>query len=258
MPRASRQKAVTKVYHVILRGNAKQDIFLDKQDFSKFLKEISKTKEKYQYELYTYCLMTNHVHLILYDKNDNLSKAFQSLTVSYSSYWNKKYERVGHLFQNRFLSKNVETAGYLKNLCRYIHQNPVKAGISTMEKYQWSSYQEYINEEKIIDKSQILKLFQNDETEAKKEFINFHLVNIEQENMQDFMEFEMTPKLNDEQATLHLKQILGIENLQELVSYSIAKRNEYLKKLRNIKGISYSQIARLTGLSKKMIEIGIK
>lgn len=258
MPRASRQKGVTKVYHVILRGNAKQDIFLDKQDFSKFLKEISKTKEKYQYELYTYCLMTNHVHLILYDKNDNLSKAFQSLTVSYSSYWNKKYERVGHLFQNRFLSKNVETVGYLKNLCRYIHQNPVKAGISTMEKYQWSSYQEYINEEKIIDKSQILKLFQNDETEAKKEFINFHLVNIEQENMQDFMEFEMTPKLNDEQATLHLKQILGIENLQELVSYSIAKRNEYLKKLRNIKGISYSQIARLTGLSKKMIEIGIK
>lgn len=143
MPRISRQKSTTKVYHVILRGNAKQDIFLDKQDFGKFLKEICNTKEKYQYELYAYCLMTNHVHLILHDKNDNLSKVLQSLTISYSSYWNKKYERVGHLFQNRFLSKNVETAEYLKNLCRYIHQNPVRAGIADIDKYPWSSYQEY-------------------------------------------------------------------------------------------------------------------
>lgn len=258
MPRISRQKSTTKVYHIILRGNAKQDIFLDKQDFGKFLKEICNTKEKYQYELYAYCLMTNHVHLILHDKNDNLSKALQSLTVSYSSYWNKKYERVGHLFQSRFLSKNVETAEYLKNLCRYIHQNPIKAGIAKMENYHWSSYQEYIKESKIIDKEQILLLFQNDETKAMSEFINFHLANIEQENMKDFMEYEMTPKLNDEQATLYIKQILGIGNLQELVSYSIAKRNGYLKKLKNIQGITYKQIARLTGLSKRMVEIGTK
>lgn len=148
MPRMARQKSSTKVYHVILRGNAKQDIFLDKQDYYKFFREICNTKEKYQYELYAYCLMTNHVHLILYDKNENLSRTLQSLTVSYSSYWNKKYERVGHLFQNRFLSKNVETKEYLKNLCRYVHQNPNKSGIAKMEEYQWSSYQEYTKKAK--------------------------------------------------------------------------------------------------------------
>ncbi len=135
MPRMARQKSSTKVYHVILRGNAKQDIFLDQQDFSKFMKEICRTKESYLYELYAYCLMTNHVHLTIYDKMDELSKILQSLTISFSSYWNKKYERIGHVFQNRFSSRNVETAEYLINLCRYIHQNPNKAGIADMENY---------------------------------------------------------------------------------------------------------------------------
>lgn len=258
MPRISRQKSTTKVYHIILRGNAKQDIFLDKQDFGKFLKEICNTKEKYQYELYAYCLMTNHVHLILHDKNDNLSKALQSLTVSYSSYWNKKYERVGHLFQNRFLSKNVETAEYLKNLCRYIHQNPVRAGIADIDKYPWSSYQEYTKKSKIIDKRQILLLFKNNETEAVKYFKDFHLVNLEQENIKDFMEYEIVPKLNDEQAMLYLKEILGIENLQQLANYDRIKRNEFLKKLKDVSGISKAQIGRLTGLSRRIIETAMK
>ena len=86
MPRKARQKSSTKVYHVILRGNAKQDIFLEKQDYNKFMKEMERTKEKYQYELYAYCLMTNHVHLVLYDKMDQLSKLLQSLMISYSTF----------------------------------------------------------------------------------------------------------------------------------------------------------------------------
>lgn len=258
MPRMARQKSSTKVYHVILRGNAKQDIFLDKQDYCKFYKEICNTKEKYRYELYTYCLMTNHVHFILYDKNGNLSKALQSLTVSYSSYWNKKYERVGHLFQNRFLSKNVETAEYLKNLCRYIHQNPDKSGIARMEEYPWSSYQEYVKKAKIIDKKQILLLFNDYEQEAIQNFVEFHKVNIEQDRWKDFIEYEMVEKLNDEQAMLYLKEILELENLQEIANYSVSKRNEDLRRLKGIRGISNAQIARLTGLSKRMVEIAMK
>lgn len=258
MPRMARVKSSTKVYHVILRGNAKQDIFLNQQDYEKFIKEIGKTKEKYQYELYAYCLMTNHVHMILFDKNDNLSKTLQSLAVSYSSYWNKKYERVGHLFQNRFLSKNVETGEYLKNLCRYIHQNPHKSGIAKIEEYQWSSYQEYVKESKIINKKQVLMLFNNCEKNAVKDFIEFHKVNIRQENMNDFMEYEMIEKLDDERAKQYLMEILKLEDMHELSTYSIAKRKEYLKKLIGIRGISNRQIARITGLSKRMIEIAMK
>ena len=254
----ARQKSSTKVYHVILRGNAKQDIFLDKQDYYKFFREICNTKEKYQYELYAYCLMTNHVHLILYDKNENLSRTLQSLTVSYSSYWNKKYERVGHLFQNRFLSKNVETKEYLKNLCRYVHQNPNKSGIAKMEEYQWSSYQEYTKKSKIVDKKQILLLFNLDKQEAIKYFIEFHKANIEQDNLNDFMEYEMIEKLDDEQAKRLLIEVLKLKNIQELNNYSVAKRNEYLRRLKGIRGVSNVQIARLTGLSKRMVEIAMK
>lgn len=99
MPRTSRKISKTKVYHVIFRGNDKQDIFFDNQDYRKFIKEIRKTKEKYQNEILAYCLMSNHVHLIVFDKNDNLSKSMQSLAVAYSSYFSKKYNKVGHLFQ---------------------------------------------------------------------------------------------------------------------------------------------------------------
>lgn len=254
MPRTARVKSNTKVYHIILRGNAKQDIFFDKQDYGKFMKEICNTKEKYQYELYAYCLMTNHVHLIVYDKCEKLSKILQSLTVSYSIYWNKKYERVGHLFQNRFLSKSVETGEYLKNLCRYIHQNPPKSEIGKMEEYQWSSYQEYVKKSKIINRKQMLLLFNSCEKEAIKEFEEFHNANIMQENMKDFMEYEMIEKLNDEQARKYLIEILEIKNIQEIATYSTKKRNEYLKKLKDIRGISNVQIGRIIGLSAKIVE----
>ncbi len=258
MPQMARQKSSTKVYHVILRGNAKQDIFLEKQDYNKFMKEIRNTKEKYQYELYAYCLMTNHVHLILYDKTDNLSKALQSLTIAYSSYWNKKYERVGHLFQDRFLSKKVENESYLKTLCRYVHQNPYKSGIEQMEEYTWSSYQEYVKETKIISTRQILVLFGNNNEEAIDNFVTFHAVNKEKKDIKEIIEYEMMEKLSDEQARQYMEQILVLENIQEINQYTIEKRNSYLKKLKNVKGITKVQIARLTGLSRKIVERAMK
>ena len=159
MPRMARKVSKTKVYHVIIKKNDKQNIFLDKQNYKKFIKEIVTTKEKYNYELYAYCLMTNHVHLVIYDKNDKLSKAIQSLAVSYSGFFSKKYEKVGHLFQNRFLSKEVETKEYLMQVCRYVHQNPEKAKISTTDSYQWSSFREYIYDEELVTTKMLLSLF---------------------------------------------------------------------------------------------------
>lgn len=254
MPRKARQKSSTKVYHIILRGNAKQDIFLEKQDYTKFMKELSKTKEKYEYKIYTYCFMPNHVHLVIYDEKDNLSTAIQSLTVSYSSYWNKKYERVGHLFQNRFLSKAVETESYLKTLCRYIHQNPSKSGISRMEEYPWSSYQEYTKMiDGITDKEAILRLFGKNRQEAQSNLILFHKYDERQKDMKDFVEYEMMEKLSDEQAKKYIEEILELESIQQVMQYSLEKRNEYLRKLRNVRGIRKTQIARLIGVSEKTI-----
>ena len=116
MPRIARVKSQSKIYHIMIRGINKQDIFYDKHDYLKFLKELKNTKEKYGYEIYAYCLMPNHVHLEIRDIKDCLENIMRSLEISYSSYFNKRYERVGHVFQDRYLSKNVEELEKWKNI----------------------------------------------------------------------------------------------------------------------------------------------
>lgn len=259
MPRKARKTSKTKVYHIILRGNDKQDIFFDKQDYKKFLEDIEKTKEKYQYDLFCYCLMSNHVHLVIYDKNENISKAIQSLAVSYSSYFNKKYSKVGHLFQNRFLSKNVETREYLVTLCKYIHQNPVKAGISKINEYLWSSYNDYLkNYKTLVDTKTILSILGQTNEKSRKNFIKFQNEINEDITGNNEIEYELIDKLTDEQAKKRIEAVLGIENAIDIKRFSNKIRNEKIRKLQIIKGTSKAQIARVIGISKKIVERAMK
>ena len=108
----------------MLRGINKQDIFFEEKDYLEFQSIIRRTKKKFLYQLYSYVLMPNHVHLEIKDENQKVSKIIHSIATSYANYFNKKYERKGHLFENRFKSKTVENAYYILNLVRYIHQNP--------------------------------------------------------------------------------------------------------------------------------------
>lgn len=248
----------TKVYHVMSRGIDKQNIFLDESDKIKFLSELKGTKEKYEYEIYTYCLMDNHVHLVIYDKEENLSTAMHSLSIRYSLYFNKKYDRVGHLFQNRFLSKNIEDREYLLQVCRYIHQNPEKAGIAKTEEYRWSSYKEYIQNPQITNTNLILSLFSSELEEAKRQFIKFHKLNIFWADGTDLIDFEMNTKLKDEEVIKCIKNILKIENIAQIKEYSVEKRNKEIEKLKQIKGTTCLQIARVTGINRKIIEKLIK
>lgn len=151
MPRNSRenQKSYTNVYHVILRSINQQELFYDNIDRSKFLQCLKITKEKYQYDLYAYILMNNHVHLLIKDGKDNLSKIMQSIATSYAMYFNKKYCRIGHVFYNRFKSKKIESLPYFSNVIRYIHFNCEKAGLCEFDKFYWSSYHEFFNFEYI-------------------------------------------------------------------------------------------------------------
>lgn len=253
MPRKARKFSNTKVYHIMLRGDDKQDIFFEEQDYKKFIKEILNTKEKYQYELFAYCLMTNHVHMIVFDKNDNLSKIMQSLAVSYSNYFSKKYDKVGHLFQNRFFSKCVETQEYLIQLCRYIHQNPVKANISKVEEYRWSSYQEYIKESKIIETKKIMSVFGKTELESMQNFIDFHKREKEDKYGNDYIEYEMLEKLTDNELKEIIEKLLEIDSVMEIKKFNAKIRNENIAKLKLIKGTSKSQISRVIGINRKII-----
>ena len=254
MPRKARKFSNTKVYHIILRGNDKQDIFFEEQDYNKFIKEVKNTKEKYKYELFAYCLMTNHVHMVLFDKNDNLSKIMQSLAVSYSSYFSKKYDKVGHLFQNRFYSKCVETREYLIQLCRYIHQNPVKANIARTEEYSWSSYKEYIKQNKITETKMIMSIFGVTKTESIKNFVKFHKIEKEDLHGNDYLEYEMKEKLTDYELEKIIEKLLKINSVMEIKRFNTEIRNQNLAKLKEIKGTSKSQISRVTGINRKIIE----
>ena len=254
MPRKARKFSNTKVYHIILRGNDKQDIFFEEQDYKKFIKEIINTKEKYKYELFAYCLMTNHVHMVLFDKNDNLSKIMQSLAVSYSSYFSKKYDKVGHLFQNRFFSKCVETLEYLIQLCRYIHQNPVNAKISKIEEYRWSSYQEYIKNSNIVETRMLMSIFGKTKLESVPNFVEFHKSEKEDILGNDYLEYEMREKLTDNELKKIIEKLLKIESIMEIKRFNAEIRNQNLVKLKEIKGTSKSQISRVTGINRKIIE----
>lgn len=246
MPRSPRSKSYTKVYHVIIRGINKQDIFLDNQDYRKFIKEIKRVKEKYEIEIYAYSLMRNHVHLVLYDKNDNISLTMQSLNISYSNYFNKKYERIGHLFENRFKSHAVNDEEYFKNVIRYVHKNPENAGLKA---YIWTSYYEYIvNSNQLINPKMVMKVFENN-------IENLKIFHKEYKKSQDYdKNFEMLTKIQDYEAIEMIKNLINEENLMRVQNYDIEKKKEAIKKIMLIEGITQIQISRILGISVSTIK----
>lgn len=252
----SNSKIRTNAYHILLRGINKQDIFLDKYDKDKFTKCLIETKEKYNYSIYSYVIMNNHVHLNIYDKEDSMSKIIHKLCTSYGMYFNKKYERVGHIFQNRFKSIGIDTEEYLLNLVRYIHRNPEKDGISKLNKYKWSSYNEYINNSKFItDIDFILDLFDTNRTKAIEKFVQYNQL---VDRLHSDAEYEFESRLSDEDANYCIKRILKIKNILEIQNYEKAKKCEIVYKISQIVGISSSQMERLLGINKRTIQRIIK
>lgn len=139
-------------YHVINRGNAGETIFISNRDREKFLQYLEMAVERFGIILHSYCLMSNHYHLLIETPQANLSSTIQWLNVSYATYFNKKRNRQGHLFQGRFKAILVEADEYLTQVSRYIHLNPVKAKIvESPQDYVWSSYSTIIGKHKKPD-----------------------------------------------------------------------------------------------------------
>jgi REP element-mobilizing transposase RayT len=152
MPRGAREKSSSGIYHIMLRGINKQVIFNDEEDFSRFIYYLGRYKKESDYKIYSYCLMNNHIHLILKVNSIDLESILKRIAGSYAQWYNRKYSRVGHLFQDRFKSKAIEDERYLFAAMRYIHMNPIKDNISkSMENYVWSSYSDYLYGRGITD-----------------------------------------------------------------------------------------------------------
>ncbi|HEY8890497.1 MAG TPA: transposase [Clostridium sp.] len=155
-------------YHITSRGNHRNDIFRDEADFGMYLilmKECLKYYEKYNYKLICYCLMTNHVHLLIQANDKEVSDLIRRLHSMYSRYFNKKYKYIGHLWQDKYFPELIKDDKQMLTTSRYIHLNPFRAKMVKMpEEYEWSSYKIYIGEEKdkLISSETILLYFKED------------------------------------------------------------------------------------------------
>lgn len=144
MPRKPRSKSPTGFFHVTLRGNGGQLLFDDAEDRIAMLQILDAILPKHNIELIAWCLMGNHIHLLIDDPDDHKSDAMHAVAVSYAGRYNARTGHIGHVFQERFWDSPIKSEVYLLEAIRYIHLNPQKAGLAAYDEYPWSSHREYL------------------------------------------------------------------------------------------------------------------
>jgi len=245
MARTAREKSDSGIYHIMLRGIDKQLILEDDEDNQRLKEILYQCKEISGYKLYAYCFLGNHIHLLLKTEKESLAQIFKRIGARYVYYFNQKYKRSGHLFQDRFKSEPIDDDSYFLTVLRYIHNNPVKAGLSKIAAgYQWSSYNEYIKLNNLVDVEFVFGIINRDE------FVRLHN-ELDLDSVLDVREDNF--RITDSEALIIVKEVCGIDRRSDILGLDIAKRNLFIKTLRG-KGLSIRQISRVTGVSKGTIE----
>ncbi len=241
MPRTARVKSESGIYHAMLRGINRQQIFEDNEDYEKFLQVLAACKKVSQFKLYAYCLMGNHIHLLLQPEKEPIDLIFKRIGSRFVYWYNDKYRRTGHLFQDRYKSQAVEDEHAFLAVIRYIHQNPVKAGICPAAKdYFYSSYQEYAGNCRLID------------TEFLQSIAGEELLQFIDQPSDDIPYFEDTPHINDRDGAKLICQLSGCDSPQQVQHLPLTQRNTVIAKLHR-KGLSIRQLSRLTGISFNIV-----
>ena len=242
MPRIARSIKESGYRHVIIRGIGKQILFEEDNDSRYFLNLLKRYSKETKISICAYCLMDNHVHLLLHDYGTDTSLFMKKVGVSYSAYYNVKYDRIGHLFQDRFKSENICDERYYLTALRYILRNPEKAGICRTDEYKWSSFNLYNARGSFIEQDLTRELLHN-----RNEYVKFILG----ENHDDCMEYEN--RKTDEWAEDVIRTTFGVVSGTVLQSYDRNERNIALRQLKE-KGLSIRQIERLTGINRGVIQ----
>ena len=226
----------------MVRGINKNDLFLEDDDKKYFLQVLLDKKEQCNFLLPAYCLMDNHVHMLIKEQTSGLPDIMKRVNISYAGYFNRKYDRVGPLFQGRYRSENIEDEKYFLAVARYIHQNPMKAGmVSAPESYKWSSYGDYVNIErqnKLVDTKVVLELFNCKRGNVSKEFKNFMV----QEDQRDFLDVK---NKND-----YLR--VGKDIWMHLMMSDMSEKDK-VRLLKEKSNLSLRDLAVITGMSKTKV-----
>ncbi len=251
MPRVARKLSASGIYHVMVRGINRQDVFLDNEDVLRYLYVLEKLKEDKGFFLYAYCFMSNHVHLLIKEGSIALNLLMRRLGSSYVFWYNRKYNRIGYLFQDRYKSETIEDESYFLTVLRYIHQNPIKAGIiKRIESYPWSSYPDYLSGKGFTDSEVPLAMFDTNRKKAKKEFIDYHRLI----NNDPCLEIDTKQLLSDQEAEKIITKLCYIKQSLDLQDLSKVLRNEYLRSLKENNSLSVRQLERLTGIDRNTIQ----
>jgi len=231
-------------YHVLSRGNNRQEVFQDEQDYRIYLRRLEKYREQYKFILYAFVLMPNHVHLLIETGHTNLSKIMQGIQQSYTSYYHKKYKSVGHLFQGRYKAILCQRDAYLLELVRYIHLNPVRSGlVESLEDYAWSSHHSFFGHLKqpYVDKILILAMFSEDKHSALKRYLQF---------IQDGMDEGHQERFYEVVDQRYLGSSEFIENIKQTV-----KRDEDPHKKEREKELRFKKAKELPEILKAVAEV---
>lgn len=239
----------------MLRGNERKNVFLSDEDKLRFMETMYETKHGDRFYLHSFCLMDNHIHLMLSEGVEDLSKVMKRITVSYVYYFNKKYKRVGHLFQDRFKSEVVEQDNYVLSLVRYIHRNPVKAGIvQKAEDYRWSSYNSYLDNgnyfAKMLDTDVITGLFSNNSKVAIEKFEEF----MNESSEESFVDLNEDMEVMEEEFARELfEKLLRGQGLEVESSSRVQISESLIKDFKAKTNLSIRKIAAITGVNKDKI-----
>lgn len=246
--RIPRAQSTADIYHVIARGSGRQIIFEDDDDRQRFLMLLSEALRDVGAELYAWCLMDNHVHLLIHAPLTELSAAMRRACGAYAQRFNAKTGRVGHLFQDRFKSEPVSDNAYLMTVVRYIHENPAKAGVGTVAAYPWSSYSEYMGRPVLCTTDFVLGAFGGIDG-----FASFHHCEHANDPCLDVESTRSTTRAMPESRAMAVAaEVLGSRKLHEVKELPRGERNRVLCAMKAA-GLSVRQIERLTGIGRGVI-----
>ncbi len=243
MSRRARELSNSGFYHIMFRGINHQNIFEEESDYNYLLDTVEKVKAEVRFKIQAYCLMTNHVHLLLQEKQmGEVSIIMKKVLTKYAMYFNHKYERSGALIGSRYKSKAIELDEYFISLLVYIHQNPVRAGlVARPEDYNYSSYHEYSERKRIVDTELALSLI------GDEDWATLHKRTVEGH----FSVSDRVKPTEMEIRQLIMKCTNGIEP-NKIGLWDRNKRNAMLASLKQA-GLSIREIERVTGISKGII-----
>lgn len=238
MPRCERKKAEDAIYHVIVKSITEVPLFKEHDDKMRYLSQMRHYQKIYGFKVYAYCLMTNHGHFIIDSNGADISKIMHGLNFKYAITFNRIHKRNGHLFQDRFKSKIVNSDSYLITLSAYIHNNPlsIRGYENCPEKYKYSSLKVYLGIEKddtgLLDEAFIMQIFSKDVKKARENYVKFVYI-CDDERIKKELEFE------DEKTEYRSERKIIVRNFEpEQISKFLAKEtgiNEMMLYVKNNK-----------------------